>query len=171
MIPSKSKTTRNAPYSVLDADARLISSRFRNNMAKCLAAVFLLMALTGCGRDDGGRKIVFGTVTWKGEPVPNGILYFTPDTSKGSTGPQGFAQIKDGAFDTRHPLSKGCATGPHKVTIQGCDGKNIRPNRPYGDSLFVPVEIDVDIPIDGGEVNLIVPDSAQPVQTTELEEL
>src|SRR5690606_13506637 len=104
-------------------------------LSKCgLAAVtcWSLILLTGCGEDGPPRIAVNGTVNWKGQPVPRGVIYFGPDSSKGNTGPKGFALIVDGVFDTQGSPGKGCMAGPHKVEIQGFDGLNIRDGYPYG---------------------------------------
>jgi hypothetical protein len=61
-------------------------------------------------------------VRFDGKPVPAGMIFFDPDVSRGNDGPQGFAPIKDGRYDTRHN-GKGAVGGPHMVRIQCFDGK------------------------------------------------
>ena len=125
----------------------------------------------GCENGGPDRKAIWGTISWKGQQVPSGVVYFSPDTSKGSKGPQGFALIKEGKFDTRHERSKGCMTGPHIATIQAADGENITSGRPYGSSLFASYNLEIDIPPDGGEINLQVPDSVPPAPKTTAEDI
>lgn len=103
--------------------------------------VFLLFGLlfplaVGCSSEEGPpRYRVSGEVTFKGTPVPIGVIQFMPDTSQGNSGPPGFAEIKEGQFDTK--LSgKGIIGGPHIVSIDAFNGKNIDPDmKPNGDPL------------------------------------
>ena len=141
----------------------MIVYRFGKSPTFALAVALLLLAFSsGCSEKDTGRVAVWGDVTWKGQPVPSGVVYFSPDTKKGNKGPQGYALIKAGAYDSRGELSKGCVTGPVMVSIQGCDGQGIVPGKPYGRSLFASHETSLDIPAEGGQIDLTVPDSAAP---------
>ena len=63
-----------------------------------LGALLLLGACSGQGTD---RFDVSGTVTFNGQPVPAGQVVFSPDLSKGNDGPQGYAEIHGGRYDTR----------------------------------------------------------------------
>lgn len=125
-----------------------------------LAIALLLAAITltsGCGKNDAGRVDVWGTVTWKGAPVPRGFVVFNPDSSQGNSGPQGTADIVDGKFDTRDDTGRGAVTGAVILSIRGYDGVNPTPEAPYGGVLFGPYEKTVDIPADGGELSIDVP--------------
>jgi hypothetical protein len=138
---------------------------FKNRLGKsavCIAIVAgLSLALSsGCGKSGVNRVRVWGNVTWKGQPVPRGVVYFSPDTTKGNKGPQGFALIKDGHYDSRDPLSKGCVTGPQVAIVHGCDGQGIGPGSPYGHNLFAPYQMPLDVSAEGGQVDLTIPDSA-----------
>jgi len=88
-----------------------------------------LFALASCFVVGCGSKTyhVSGKVTFKGAPVPAGRLYFTPDGSKGNkSGGSGFADIKDGNYDTSATGGRGLeGPGPVKVMIEGYD-----PNAP-----------------------------------------
>jgi len=107
---------------------------FRVDLA--LFAVLLFATVAGCGGDDGPpRYRVSGTVTHRGEPVPVGVIQFTPDGSQGNNGPPGFAEIKDGKFDTEIS-GKGAIGGPHLIMVDAFNGKNINPDfNPNGDTL------------------------------------
>ncbi|MEX0642989.1 MAG: hypothetical protein WD468_09835 [Pirellulales bacterium] len=120
------------------------------------------LASSGCGNGSSQRVAVWGDVTWKGQPVPAGVIYFNPDKKKGNTGPQGFALIQDGHFDSRAEFSKGCVTGPLVALIQGCTGEGKSSNFPYGRPLLAPVELPLDVPAEGGQIDLTIPDSAAP---------
>lgn len=99
----------------------------------CLA---LITTVAGCyGQEGPPRQRVSGTVTYRGQPVPIGVIQFAPDGSQGNIGAPGFAEIKDGAFDT--DLSgKGVIGGPHILTIEAFSGKDADPDlRPNGTPL------------------------------------
>jgi hypothetical protein len=128
-----------------------------------LAIMFLSIAAgSGCGRNDSQRVAVWGDVTWKGKPVPYGVVYFSPDTKKGNKGPQGFALIVEGHYDSRGAKSKGCVTGPLVAVVQGCSGEGISGTFPYGRPLFAAHELALDVPVEGGRLDLTIPDSAKP---------
>src|SRR5205807_6772258 len=82
----------------------------------CAALVAACLAAPGCG---GSRGVeVSGEVTFDGKPVPAGRIYFNPDVTKGNDGPQGYAEIHDGKFDTSKG-GKGACGGPTVVVISG----------------------------------------------------
>ena len=85
-------------------------------MVRSFAAVALLAALlVGCGKAPVGNG-VSGKVTFKGNPIPAGTIYFEPDV--GAAGSQGVAKIVDGAYDTRS-TGMGVAAGKTRVRIEG----------------------------------------------------
>lgn len=139
-----------------------MKNQYTATIAIRFALLLAFASLAGCGDSGPARTAIWGSVSWKGQPVPKGIVYFGPDTSKGNSGPQGFALIKDGMFDTRAKNSKGCMAGPHKAIVHGCDGQGIGPGSPYGHNLFSPYELAIEIPAEGGEINLTVPNSVPP---------
>jgi hypothetical protein len=73
----------------------------------------------GCGGETGGR--VTGKVTFNGKPVPAGKVYIRPDSAKGNSGPTGYANIKDGAYDTSAEGGRGAVTGPVIFVVEGLD--------------------------------------------------
>jgi hypothetical protein len=101
-----------------------------------------LVVLAGC--DSGPKRHhVSGQVVYDGKPVPVGEIYFDPDVTKGHDGPQGFARIKDGRYDTRQgglPVT----AGPHIVRILGFDG-HPAPEQPLGRRLFEEYKKSTDI--------------------------
>ena len=86
--------------------------------ARLLPALLACGAALGCG-SEGAR--VSGKVTFKGQPVPAGKIYFTPDGSKGNTGATGYANIQGGSYDTSGAGGHGAPTGPVIVAIEGND--------------------------------------------------
>jgi hypothetical protein len=87
----------------------------------------LCFAALGCGGDKLNR--VSGKVNFNGQPVPSGMIYFMPDSSKGHTGPTGFANIKNGEYDTSSDGGRGVPSGPVIVSIEGFD-TNAPPDKP-----------------------------------------
>ncbi len=87
----------------------------------CLGAASLAVAVavmtTGCGQQGPVRHRVQGTVSYEGRPVPLGRIVFDPDVLEGNRGPQGFAVIENGAFDTAVKQGRGTSGGPMLVTI------------------------------------------------------
>jgi hypothetical protein len=130
-------------------------------MPRSLPIVWLVpiaILLTSCSEKSTGRVDVWGAVTFKGQPVPAGVIVMNPDLSKGNDGPQGMAEIRDGRFDTRS-LDKGAPSGAVIFMIDGFDGV------PQGDAtsgkpLFIGYKVQLDLPQAPSEQNIEVPESA-----------
>lgn len=73
----------------------------------------------GCG--DAKLSHVSGQITFAGKPVPAGKIYILPDPTKGNTGGSGYADIKDGAFDTKLAGGQAATPGPVIFAIEGID--------------------------------------------------
>ena len=134
----------------------------RSFQALLLPALVLLLA--SCSDKPSGRVDVWGTVKFKNQPVPAGLIVMNPDLSKGNDGPQGMAEIRQGRFDTRQ-LDKGAPSGPVIFMIDGFDGV------PQGDltsgkPLFIGHKVQFDLPKKGSEQNIDVPDSAAATSKT-----
>jgi hypothetical protein len=83
--------------------------------------VFVVLACglaAGCGS---GTNRVSGKVTFKGQPVPAGKIYFIPDGAKGNSGATGYANIVNGEYDTSAAGGMGAIKGPMIVAIEGFD--------------------------------------------------
>jgi hypothetical protein len=118
-------------------------------------AVFLsAVALAGCGRDNDKLYDVSGTVTFDGQPVPKGLIFFDPDVTKGGTGPQGFANIWNGKFNTADK-GKGVRGGAYVVRVNGFDGKEA-PEAPFGKFLFPEHTEPRDLPKAKSELNVTI---------------
>jgi hypothetical protein len=87
-------------------------------LSRAVPALACLLAL-GCGGENVYR--VSGKVTFQGKPVPAGKVYFIPDGSKGNTGPTGFADIKDGQYDTGATGGRNAPPGPVLIAVEGLD--------------------------------------------------
>jgi hypothetical protein len=92
-----------------------------------LVVVFMAAALTaspGCGPGNGlNLARVSGKVTYKGEPVKNGTVFFVPDESKGTVGPYAVGSItSDGTYTlSTETAGDGVIVGQHKVGITGVE--------------------------------------------------
>lgn len=73
---------------------------------------------TGCGSKD---NRVSGQVTFQGKPIPAGKIYFNHDASKSPGVAPGYADIKNGAYDTAAEGGRGVANGSVSVVIEGFD--------------------------------------------------
>ncbi len=84
--------------------------------AGCLGLVSLLSLAGGCSREKARHEIT-GKVTYKGEPVEDGLIHFEPVEGKGSADG---AQITNGTY--RIPTDKGMFPGKYVVSIYIGDG-------------------------------------------------
>jgi len=82
-------------------------------------AGIIATALAGCGSGGPQRFHLEGKVTYGGETVPNGLIRFEPDFTKGNSGPVGYAAIKDGRYTTSTAGSKGSLQGPIVAYLSG----------------------------------------------------
>lgn len=123
-------------------------------------ALVVLAMVVGCEKKD-GRVHLSGPVTWKGQPVPEGYVLFNPDVAAGNIGPQGMAPISNGRYDTRKEGGRPIPPGPLVVSIAGFDGENRSEEQSRGHRMFMPAEVKVTVPAEGGELELVVPESAE----------
>ena len=67
------------------------------SVGSAFAILFVLglAFFTGCSQQEKLYR-VSGVVTYAGKPIPKGLIFFDPKTD----GPQGFANIVEGKFDT-----------------------------------------------------------------------
>jgi hypothetical protein len=98
-------------------------------MKQFLAFLLGLAVFVGCSSDEKVYR-VSGTVTHKGKPIPKGLIFFDPKEE----GPQGFANIANGKYDTARE-GKGIRGGAYDVRVNGFDGK-VGPEAPFGQALF-----------------------------------
>ena len=113
-----------------------------------------LALLAGCAAEE---KLydVSGTVTYDGKPIPAGMVYLDPDPSKGTSGMQGFAPIKDGRFDTAVE-GRGIRGGAYVIRVAGHDGV-VGNENPWGRPLFNEYEFKKDLPKEKSELPIVVP--------------
>lgn len=125
---------------------------------------FWILALgiaSGCGEgNEPVRYRVFGRVTCAGEPVPHGEVLFSPDGSKGNTGPQGIAAIHDGRYDTAGSRAPGIAGGPMVVRVTAL--------RSPGGGLIAEHEFMAEFPAVEHERDIDIPKPTTALKTTEI---
>ena len=114
----------------------------------------LMACVIGCGDDGIKRYRMYGTITFKGKPVPDGTIVFdSPDAGIGG----GFAPIKKGGeYDTEID-GRGHLGGSVKVQITGFHP----PKNPgaWEDQipLFEPYMVTIDLPTKKSEMDFEVP--------------
>jgi hypothetical protein len=112
-----------------------------NRCVLALASLFILPA--GCG--EGTKDFhVSGLITFQGKPIPKGQIFFDPDLAKKNDGPQGYALIVDGKYDTRS-TKRGTVGGAYVIRIAGFDGKP-GAELPMGSPLFTEYRVERDLP-------------------------
>ena len=119
-----------------------------------VALLFSFYALGGCG--DNGPKAyrISGEALFDGQPIPHGDVLFTPDGSQQNSGAQGFANIKDGKFDTAVVGGKPLAGGPTVIRVTGLSGP--------GGKLLCEYEYKLDLPRADSTITIEVPAKAAP---------
>lgn len=126
---------------------------------------YLLIALplVVCGCSNDGRVDLSGNVTWRGQPVPAGMVAFSPDVAAGNQGPTGMALIENGRYDTSAKGGRPVTPGPLLVSIQGFDGQAGDEEHRHGKRMFVTAEVAVTAPENSGTLDLVVPENAEAV--------
>src|SRR5262245_54061339 len=123
------------------------------------AAMTLLVLATGCTSSGPSVYRRTGAVTFAGNPVPLGKVYFDPDVAAGGSGPSGFADIIDGAYDTNNN-GKGSIGGPMIVRVTGFSDQNKDKISGFGPPLFAEHRTRSDLPAASSELNTEVPAAA-----------
>lgn len=126
--------------------------------ALLLGAAALCLSGCGGGNDGPNRFDISGKATFNGQPIAVGKIIFEPDAAKGNNGPQGFADIVNGEFDTKK-TGKGTVGGPHTIRIQGYDGQALE-GRPQGKHLFLEWPTSTDLPKETTTKDFDVPKKA-----------
>jgi hypothetical protein len=80
------------------------------------------LLLAGCGADQDRLTAVRGRVWYQGAPLRGGTIVFTPDPTRGGTGPLARAEIQaDGLFVLKTGDRLGAVAGWHRVTVVAVD--------------------------------------------------
>lgn len=99
----------------------------------CLVCTMLF--IVGCGSANKAVDLQ-GEVSYAGKPIPLGKIVFTPDTSRGNSGPQGFAAIEQGKFNTTVRTGRGSVPGHVIVKIEGFETATAGSDGFLGKPLF-----------------------------------
>lgn len=98
----------------------LNASRFRAGLTSC-CLLMSAVGLAGCGGEEGPAiATVKGKVTFDGQPLTRGTVYFIPDASKGTKGPMAIGEIDDtGHYQiTSSGERDGAIVGFHKIRVE-----------------------------------------------------
>jgi len=81
-------------------------------------SLVLTTLLLGCQRTAGPLAPVSGRVAYKGLTLQGGTVVFTPDMSRGATGPIAFGKISsDGTYQLYTSDNPGAPAGWYRVTV------------------------------------------------------
>src|ERR1700752_4095362 len=84
----------------------------------CLVTLMLLTYLEGCQRGQAPLTLVSGKVAYKGLALQRGMIVFTPDNSRGGTGPIAFGKIsQDGPSHLYKGDNRGARAGWYRGTV------------------------------------------------------
>ena len=120
-------------------------------LVACWSAVLLA---GGCSSDAEPKSYrVSGEAKYDGKAIPYGEVLFTPDGAAGNSGPQGFAIIKEGKYDTGTIEGKGIAGGPTVIRVTGLEKQ--------GGKWLFDHEYKADPPRADGTFNVEVPAGAK----------
>lgn len=126
-------------------------------LIRTILALSLICLAFGCEAKGPKRYDRWGKVTFKGQPIPRGTIHFDPDLHAPNDGPQGYADIVNGEFDTRKAPGLGSGSGKYFLRINAADGIP-GPEAPMGKALFSPeVLIARELPTEGVELTVEIP--------------
>ena len=93
----------------------------------------------GCGDGEPTGTTCPGRVTFAGQPVVSGRIYFAPDPARGNDGPQGYAAIEDGRYDTAKGGEPAASAGRSSSASTATARR--RPDYPHGKPLFIEYKV------------------------------
>ncbi|HEV3202852.1 MAG TPA: hypothetical protein VGY77_00645 [Gemmataceae bacterium] len=83
-----------------------------------LLLFFLTILVLGCDSDSEERVSVRGKISYRGVPLFTGVVVFTPDTNRGSSGLQARAEVQpDGTYSLKTGDHQGVCAGWYRVTV------------------------------------------------------
>jgi hypothetical protein len=153
-----------AKFSAWSKDSMTNNQRRHCQIKIAIVALFSA-SLLGCG----GQKAyhLSGSVTFKGNPIPEGYIVFEPDGREGNSGSSGYSKILDGKYNTRNSDGMPVVGGPHVIrivahsarvqtgTLEGGGGEVDLPPL-----LFPPYSFNQDLPTTNSKVDFDVPAAA-----------
>lgn len=89
------------------------------NILACLLTASALLLASGCGGDGFGKRYaVSGKVTYKGQPVPKGNIYFVPDDPESRSAESPIASDGSYTLSTANPGDEdGAFPGTYKIRV------------------------------------------------------
>lgn len=138
----------------------MIDPQNRFKKLPCGMCLLLAVLLAGCGGESGPhRHALEGAVTFDGQPVPHGEIMFSPDSSKGNTGPGSLASIENGKYATNP--GQGILGGAYVLEVSGYEpGEMSEDGVPEMHRLFPTYTIEAELPSSGGTYDIDVPAEA-----------
>ena len=142
----------------------MVFNQCRFRQTKILLSVLLSLSLFGCG----GEKVyhLSGTVTFKGNQIPEGYIIFEPDGSQGNMGQSGYSKILDGKYNTRSSDGMPTVGGPHVIRVVA-HSAHVQADTVVGGGevdlpplLFPPYSFKQDLPSANSKVDFDVPAEA-----------
>ncbi len=121
-----------------------------------LSGLLLVVLLTSGCQSGSERYHLSGSVTYKGTPVPRGLIVFTPVEQGGLQGSPAFAKISNGRFDTSVD-GEGHFGGVQDLMISGFDGENVTEDAPMGGVLFATMTVRKTLPASTSQMDLVLP--------------
>ena len=140
------KKARKAPKPVI-LPAGGVKPPSRRSVLISAALVAAVVALVTLLSREPRRPLITGVVTYQGQPVPAGVIRFTPQGASASSRGGAGGEIRDGRYAVK--AGHGSAGGGYKVQIRGFTGvaKQVGPVvDPLGEELFSEVTRTTEIP-------------------------
>jgi hypothetical protein len=95
--------------------------------------VLSIVLFLGCGENSQAPVPIRGKVTYRGQPVQNGTIVFTPDPRKGQVGAMAIGEIQpDGTYSLRNGKAFGAPPGYYRITVAAVLGS------PYSTQTSLP---------------------------------
>ncbi len=132
-------------------------SPFVSRFVCCL----LLSTLVSCGDSGPVRHGLSGSITYRGKNVPAGTIRFEPIGKIINQTTIADADITDGKYATLE--DRGITGGKHKVYILGYNGIPVAGSGPNGSAVFHSYVVEMDLPSEPSEIDIVVPDSVKPI--------
>ena len=135
---------------------RLADTRMMLNRTSCVVLCGTVALLSACTKPP-DPIYVSGTVTFRGQPVPKGLILIHPDRQQGNSGPFGIATIQDGKFDTKEMKGRGAMPGPVKFAVSGYGNGGVAEDFSDAPSLFPSYVVNKEIGPDSTVIEIVVP--------------
>lgn len=131
------------------------------SLCRLTLAVVVCLLAAGCSKEGPKRFDHWGKITYRGMPIPKGVMNFDPDLGAKNDGPQGFAEIVNGEYDTRKRPMSGPGSGKYVIRVFAADGVAAS-EAPMGKPLFTSqVELHEDLKAQDGELNFVIPETTR----------